>query len=317
MFGRQADATRWQAAYSTTQSPIPVRLTVNRSDCRVDADSTCGEVVDSVRAFARIAAHCTVNQKPEHARINADKENTYSVGVMEQPVLSNLTVQRRDIDSGDAITADEAISDAGSARIELPEVASIPVADTNIRYARLFWTLQDEIHHEQPVSVPDAGALNLTAVCWYRRLKDGVSDAGVLDVFGLDLGADRPLRHVLEGSEISQSLAGGSEDAGRRFHTEPVGVTVRALPKLTALRFDHWHVIGDEEGLRVSDLTLDVEPGVSALAVAVYRATGTGAALPRREFALGGNQDNSPHHGLGAWIAGRLRGSRRAFGKAE
>ncbi len=72
---------------------------------------------------------------------------------MEQPALSNLTVQRRDIESGDAITADEAIMANGSDHIQLPELASIPVADTNIRYTRLFWTLQDEIHDEDTVDV--------------------------------------------------------------------------------------------------------------------------------------------------------------------
>ncbi len=249
---------------------------------------------------------------------------------MEQPVLSNLTVQRRDIDSGDAITADEATMDIGSDHFELPEVASIPVADTNIRYTRLFWTLQNEIHDEDSVSVDNAGSPDLTAVCWYRRLKDGVFDDSVLDVFGMDLGALLPVGHVLEGSELAVS-----DGAGRRFHTEPVGVTVRARPQISSrdsafgtasseptvqrdsLRFDHWHVVGDDSGLRINDVTLDVEPGVSALAIAVYRATGAGASAPRRERAVDANQGNGQPHGIAAWIAGRLRGSRRALSKQD
>ncbi len=240
---------------------------------------------------------------------------------MEQPVLSNLTVQRRDIDSGDAITADEAIMEIGSDHIQLPELTSIPVADTNIRYTRLFWTLQDEIHDEDTVDVYYAGSPSLTAVCWYRRLNGDVSDAGVLDVLGLDPVGARPVGHVLEGSELSQSVVGGSAGAGRRFHTEPVGVTVRARPQASSLQFDHWHVIGDESGLHVDDLTLDAEPGVSALAIAVFRATGAGASAPGRQLEVGANRDNGPHHGfghgLGAWFADRLRGSRRPHGRLE
>ena len=262
---------------------------------------------------------------------------------MQQPALSNLTVQRRDIDSGDAITADEAIMEIGSDHIQLPELASIAVADTNIRYTRLFWTLADEIHDADTVDVSYAGSPSLAAVCWYRRLKGGVSDAGVLDVFGLDLGAALPVGHVLEGSELSQSVVGGAAGAGRRFQTEPVGVTVRARPQITSqvpeipeipeigaasaeetprnrsLRFDHWRVIGDESGLHVDGLTLDAEPGVSALAIAVYRATGASASAPRRQFEVGANQEDGQHHGhgLGAWIAGRLRGSRQSLGKPE
>ena len=87
---------------------------------------------------------------------------------MEQPIHSELRVQRRDIDSGDAITADELIMDGdagGDDRVELPELAAIPVEDTNILYTRLFWTVRGEIREE--ASVTTANARGLTAICWY------------------------------------------------------------------------------------------------------------------------------------------------------
>ena len=210
---------------------------------------------------------------------------------MEQPIHSELTVQRRDIDTGDAITADELIMDGdagGDDQAALPELASIPVEDTNIRYIRLFWTYAGEVRDEESVTV--AESRGLTAICWYRRLNGGVSEAGVLDVYGMEPNAAMSVGHVLEGSELSISAGVGSDAGARRFQTEPVGVTVRARRQLTAhrasLRFDHWHVIGDASGLHINEVTLDVEPGVSALAVAVYKVT-EHASLLRRDVEGG------------------------------
>lgn len=176
---------------------------------------------------------------------------------MEQPIHSELTVQRRDIDTGDAITADELIMDGdagGDDQAALPELASIPVEDTNIRYIRLFWTYAGEVRDEESVTV--AESRGLTAICWYRRLNGGVSEAGVLDVYGMEPNAAMSVGHVLEGSELSISAGVGSDAGARRFQTEPVGVTVRARRQLTAhrasLRFDHWHVIGDASGVGVT-----------------------------------------------------------------
>ena len=238
----------------------------------------------------------------------------------ELPIHSELRVQRRDIDTGDAITADELIMDGDGDQAELPELASIPVEDTNILYTRLFWTLGGEIRDEAPVTVMSPSGL--TAICWYRRLKGGVSEAGVLDVYGMEPDAAISVGHVLEGSELSISEGAGAEAWCRRFQTEPVGVTVRARRLLTAhrasLRFDHWHVIGDAGGLNINEVTLDVEPGVSALAIAVYKVNER-ALLRHRDVE---SEDNigsgvTQHHGLGAWIAGRLRGSRHAHGNPK
>ncbi len=238
----------------------------------------------------------------------------------ELPTYSELRVQRRDIDTGEAITADELIIDSDGDQADLPELASIPIEDTNILYTRLFWTLGGEIRDEEPVTV--MGSRGLTAICWYRRLKGGVSEAGVLDVYGMEPDAAISVGHVLEGSELSISEGAGSEARCRRFQTEPVGVTVRARRQLTAhrtsLRFDHWHVIGDAGGLNINEVTLDAEPGVSALAIAVYDVTER-ASEGHRDVE---SEDDSgvgvtQHHGLGAWIAGRLRGSRHAHGNPK
>lgn len=242
---------------------------------------------------------------------------------MEQPIHSELRVQRRDIDTGDAITADELIVDGGAGGdgpVALPELAAIPVEDTNILYTRLFWTVRGEVCDAE--SVTTANARGLTATCWYRRLNGGVSEAGVLDVYGMEPNAAIMVGHVLEGSELSISDGAGSETRCRRFQTEPVGVTVRARRHLTAhrtaLSFDHWHVIGDAGGLNINEVTLDVEPGVSALAIAVYKVTDR-ASLGQRDVE-GGDVSGvgvAQHHGLGAWIAGRLRGSRQVLGDRE
>ena len=288
------------------QTSISGSLTVNRTKCRVDLGGNCRDVFGTVPFIGR-----------------GWRKTSLLGGDMEQPIHSELRVQRRDIDSGDAITADELIIDSdsgGDDQVALPELASIPVEDTNIRYTKLFWTVGGEVRNEESVTV--ANSRGLTAICWYRRLNGGISEAGVLDVYGIEPDAAISVGHVLEGSELSISEGSGSEARCRRFQTEPVGVTVRARRQLTAhrvsLRFDHWHVIGDASGLHINEVTLDAEPGVSALAIAVYKVTER-ASQGHRDVESGdvSGVGATQHHGLGAWIAGRLRGSRQTLGDRE